>query len=101
MDVDTLVFIRVNERWVPAQIMGKRGKKYLVETYRDHGNASANPKYQYWRHEKYIKIFTYESWTEHGDYGVMRMRHAFNAYKSAGGYVPALRMRPTTSIHRT
>lgn len=92
MDLDTMVFISVQGEWLPAQIMGRRGSKYLVEIYREGGNnKQSDPKYQYWRHENDIKLFTRDTWREHGNY--TKMYTALCDYKAAGGLLPACRMR--------
>lgn len=91
-DVDTMVFIRVHDEWLPAQIMGKRGSKYLVEIYREGtNNMQSDRKYQYWRHEKDIKLFTCETWRQYGNY--VKMYTALCEYTKAGGLLPACRMR--------
>lgn len=92
MEIDTMVFIKVHNTWLPAQIMGRRGSKYLVEVYREEGdNTKSDPKYQYWRHEKDVKLFTCHTWREHGNY--IKMYDALHDYKNAGGQLPACRMR--------
>jgi len=92
MDVDTMVFIKVHNTWLPGQIMGRRWSKYLVEVYREGGdNTKSDPKYQYWRHEKDVKLFTCHTWREHGNY--TKMYDALHDYKNAGGQLPACRMR--------
>tara|TARA_B100000287_G_scaffold435022_1_gene501468 strand:- start:3167 stop:3457 length:291 start_codon:yes stop_codon:yes gene_type:complete len=94
MDIDTMVFIKIHNTWLPAQIMAKRGSKYLVEVYRDReegDNTKSNRKYQYWRHEKDVKLFTCETWREHGNY--IKMYDALHDYKNAGGQLPPCRMR--------
>jgi hypothetical protein len=89
-----MVFIRLHNTWHPAQIMDKKASKYLVEIYRENGdNSTSERRHQYWRTAKDMKLFTYDTWSAHGNYAVMR--DAFEAYRAAGGYVPARRMRPS------
>ena len=92
MEIDTMVFVKVHNSWIPAQIMEKKGSKYLVEVYRQgRDNTKSDTKYQYWRDEKDVKLFTCETWAEHGNY--IKMYDALCDYKRAGGQLPACRMR--------
>lgn len=92
-EIDDMVLIMVGRTTRPGQIMDIKGSKYLVELYHDGDNSMSQTKYQYWRKERDIGLFTFDSWF--ANY-TSCPKSAFIAYRMAGGYIPAFRMRPTS-----
>jgi len=89
---DDMVFISVNGVQRPGQIMDIKGCKYLVELYHGGDNSMSRKKYQYWRTERDIGLFTFDQWLYNYE---SCPKSAFEAYREAGGYIPALRMSTT------
>jgi hypothetical protein len=94
---DDMVFIVVNGVERPGQIMDMKGSKYLVELYHSGDNSMSRKKYQYWRAEKDIGLFTFDQWLLNYE---SCPKSAFEAYREAGGYIPALRMSTTRPARR-
>lgn len=92
---DEMVFISVGRTRRPGQIMDVKGSKYLVELYHDGDNSVSQKRYQYWRNEDDISLFNFDSWYANYD---SCPKSSFQAYKEAGGYIPAFRMRPTSQF---
>lgn len=86
---DEMVFITVKGVPRPGQIMDRKGSKYLVELYHDGDNSVSRKRFQYWRSEGNVSLFTYDTWLSNYE---SCPKSAFEAFRNGGGYIPPLRM---------
>ena len=86
---DEMVFITVKGVQRPGQIMDMKGSKYLVELYHDGDNSVSQKKFQYWRSEGDVSVFTYDTWLLNYE---SCPKSAFEAFRKGGGYIRPLRI---------